>query len=489
MAEDALLGKTIGHCRIERKLGQGGMGAVYLAHHAGLNKPLAFKVLAAHLASNPEYIARFKREARLAARLEHPNVVQIFDVGEEQGVHYITMQYVEGKSLDALLKERKKLSVGEAVAATKRVAAALSAAHKLGIVHRDIKPANVLLSKEGAIKVADFGLARDTDSNRSISETGQIVGTPYYMSPEQAQGERVDFRSDLYSLGSMLYHMATGQRAFEGDTPLSIVVKHVSAEPVPPQEIDPSLPDALCALIARLMKKKPEERPASADDLIKELDAVRTAAPKGGAVPKRSTRRAAVIALPIAGILVVGIVIGLVLGKGSPPAPPPPEPAPAPVVKAPPPPGIETPKPPPPPLPPPPNPRVKLLERLKDGPERRQTEELLDRVDELLKAVQRKDGKAVKAFLDRLAFGDLTEAGATEVVGRVLPPQAELLRWEATDADLQVRPFAGSIGRVTMTFWVKTPAGELKVADRPMHWLRRAADGWVLSKPPRSADK
>src|SRR6185295_10495720 len=149
MDEDPIIGKQIGHCTVQRKLGQGGMGAVYLAHHPGLNRAVAIKVLPGDLASDPEYKERFFREARLAARLEHPNVVQVHDVGEEQGIHYISMQYIEGKSLDAILKERKKLSVNEALSITKRVAVALSAAAKLGIVHRDIKPHNILISKDG----------------------------------------------------------------------------------------------------------------------------------------------------------------------------------------------------------------------------------------------------------------------------------------------------------------------------------------------------
>src|SRR6185436_14042433 len=157
-AADPLIGKEIGHCTIQRKLAQGGMGAVYLAHHHGLNRAVAIKILPGDLASDPEFKERFFREARLAARLEHPNVVQVHDVGEEAGVHYISMQYIEGKSLDAHLKEKKNLAASEALAITKRVAVALSAAAKLGIVHRDIKPHNILISKDGVVKVADFGL-------------------------------------------------------------------------------------------------------------------------------------------------------------------------------------------------------------------------------------------------------------------------------------------------------------------------------------------
>ncbi|MBV8880971.1 MAG: serine/threonine protein kinase, partial [Planctomycetaceae bacterium] len=243
--DDPLIGKELGHCTIQKKLGQGGMGAVYLAHHPGLNKSVAIKVLPGDLAGTPEFRERFIREARLAARLEHPNVVQVHDVGHEQGVHYIAMQYIEGKSVDQILKERKKLSVGEALSTTKRVAAALAAAAKLGIVHRDIKPHNILISKEGVVKVADFGLAKDEDANRSISEPGVVMGTPYYMSPEQAKGENVDHRSDLYSLGATLYHMLTGKRLFDGGgSPVSIVMKQAGGEePTPARQLEPSIPE------------------------------------------------------------------------------------------------------------------------------------------------------------------------------------------------------------------------------------------------------
>src|SRR5258708_27100274 len=267
--DDPLIGKELGHCTLQRKVGQGGMGAVYLAHHPGLNKAIAIKVRPGDLANNPEFRERFIREARLAARLEHPNVVQVHDVGYEMGVHYIAMQFIEGKSLDGILKERKKLAVGEALSTTKRVAAALAAAAKLGIVHRDIKPHNILISKDGVVKVADFGLAKDEDANRSISEPGTVMGTPYYMSPEQAKGLNVDHRSDLYSLGATLYHMLTGKRLFDGGSPVSIVMKQASdEEPVPARQLEPSIPAPVDAFLAKLLQKGPANRYQAADDPI-----------------------------------------------------------------------------------------------------------------------------------------------------------------------------------------------------------------------------
>jgi serine/threonine protein kinase len=513
---DPLVGKVLGHCRIERKLGAGGMGTVYLAHHTGLNKPVAVKVLAAHVAGNAEFIARFRREARLAARLEHPNVVQVFDVGEEEGVHYITMQYVEGKNLDGILKERGKLAVPEALSIAKRVAVALSAAHKLGIVHRDIKPANIILSKEGVVKVADFGLAKDRDANRSVSETGHIVGTPYYMSPEQAQGEAVDARSDLYSLGAALYHMVTGQRAFQGHTPLSIVIKHVNEEPVPPREIDPTIPEAVAAVIARLMRKKPEERPATADDLVRELDAAKAGrppaltAPASGAKPSWPVRRTALIALPIAAILLVGIVIGLVVGKSEPPPPAPPVPARIPVPAKPPAPdpGSGAPEPPPPaparapePEPPKPEPppkppalkageyRQKILDKVRDAGERRLTEELLARVEQFMRAVQKKDGKAVRSVLDRLTFGDGSHPAIGEHLQKIQSGAVDLAGWAVEYVQLRLRPLARPAAVCEMTYHLAAGKTEIKVEHQPVYWIHRADGLWYVTKPPKSADK
>jgi predicted Ser/Thr protein kinase len=495
MDDDPIIGKQIGHCTVQRKLGQGGMGAVYLAHHPGLNKAVAIKVLPGDLASNPEFKERFFREARLAARLEHPNVVQVHDVGEEQGIHYISMQYVEGKSLDLILREKKKLSLNEALAITKRVAVALSAAAKLGIVHRDIKPHNILLSKDGVVKVADFGLAKDEDSNRSISEPGTIMGTPYYMSPEQAKGEKVDPRGDIYSLGATLYHMLTGKRMFDGGTPVSIVLKQINEEPVPIREIDPTVPEPVAAVLNRMLRKDPAQRFASADDLIRALDEIKNPgatmkpAPPAGPPP----RKAAMIALPIAGILVIGIVVGLILGKGAqtkkdpPPIPivgkidPKPEPKPEPKVEPPPP--VKPPDP-----EPPQKPKDRILAKFKDVAEKKFTEEAMQRVEEFLQAMQKKDTKAIRGMLDELAFGQLSDAQVLELVGRSHSDKGSLESWEIQDVDIRMRmpglrqnPHA----LFTMTYEVKLPKGELKMADQPLHLIRKVDGKWYVTRLPK----
>ncbi|HVE39497.1 MAG TPA: serine/threonine-protein kinase [Planctomycetota bacterium] len=492
-SDDAIIGKEIGHCTIQRKLGQGGMGAVYLAHHPGLNRSVAIKILPGDLASNPEFKERFFREARLAARLEHPNVVQVHDVGEEQGIHYISMQYVEGESLDGVLKKRKKLSVNEALSLTKRVASALSAAAKLGIVHRDIKPHNILISKDGVVKVADFGLAKDEDANRSISEPGVVMGTPYYMSPEQARGEKVDHRSDIYSLGATLYHMLSGKRLFDGGTPVSIVMKQASERPVGIRELEPTLPEPVSALIDRMLQKDPAQRFASADELVRALDdlkqaaATKVPAPGAAAPPKRT---AAMIALPLAGILLVGIVIGLVLrGGGKPPeAPPvakaPPDPTPPPL-KAP------DPKPEPPkpsdPDPAPAKPFEKILSRLKDATEKKFTEEVMSRTEELLQAMKKKDLKAVRAMLDELAFGQMTDQQVAELFSKN-HVEYTLESWEIQDVEirskmpgLRQQPHAS----VTLSYELKVPKGSLKIGDQPMHWIRKLDGRWYLTRLPK----
>lgn len=498
--DDALIGKELGRCLIQRKLGQGGMGAVYLAQHPGLNRAVAIKVLPGDLAGTPEFRERFIREARLAARLEHPNVVQVHDVGHEQGFHYIAMQYVEGKSLDGWLKERKKLTVGEALSMTKRVAAALSAAAKLGIVHRDIKPHNILISKDGHVKVADFGLAKDEDANRSISEPGVVMGTPYYMSPEQAKGLNVDHRSDLYSLGATLYHMLTGKRLFDGGSPVAIVMKQASDEqPVPARQLEPSIPENVDAFLARLLQKDPANRFQTADEVIRALDGLKqggaaTIGPATAAVPPK--RKAAMIALPIAGILIVGIILGLVLGRGgkqpdphSAPAAPPAvaeKPAEKPVVKAPTPPVEEKPATPAPAKEP--TARERIMKKFSDAAEKKLTEEVMARTEELLKAVQKQDIKTIKGMLDEIAFGQVADSAVLELFTRN-PLEKTLDSWEFQDVEVRMRipgarpqPHALCI----MTYDLKFPKGNLKLTDQHIQWIKKMDGKWYVTKLPKS---
>jgi hypothetical protein len=256
---------------VGRGLGSGGMGEVFLARDRVLGRDVALKVLRKQYAGDGEFAERFKREARSAASLSHPNIVQVYDRGETgDGASYIAMEYVPGGTLKEKISHEGPLAAPEAAAIGAQVAEALGAAHDRGMVHRDIKPQNVLLTKRGDAKVADFGIAR-AGSSVTISKTGSVMGTAGYMSPEQALGEPATPKSDLYSLGVVLYEALTGKLPFTADNPIAVSMKHVTEPLRPPREIDPTIPEGMNALVTKLMAKDPEDRYASADELSDEL--------------------------------------------------------------------------------------------------------------------------------------------------------------------------------------------------------------------------
>jgi len=271
-ATDALIGRTLGGCRLEEKLGQGGMGAAYRARHLGLEKDVVVKVLPPAFGSSPELRERFLREARATAKLSHPNVVHVYDVGDEGGVLYYVMEYVPGESLHALSARRAPLPLAEATRLVSEVARGLAAAHEAGIVHRDVKPANVLVTPKGAAKVVDFGLAQDA-AQEGLSASGQLLGTPHYMAPEQASGA-ADARSDLYALGVVYYKLLTGALPFQGGSAFHVLSQHVRRPAPTPRERRPEVPDSVCAVVLRLLAKDPGERYASAEELLDVLERV-----------------------------------------------------------------------------------------------------------------------------------------------------------------------------------------------------------------------
>jgi eukaryotic-like serine/threonine-protein kinase len=256
---------------ISRLLGAGGMGHVYLARDRSLSREVALKVLDDRHAENPDFVERFRREAKAAASLSHPHIVSVYDAGEDDETPYIAMEYVPGGTLKNKLQERGALPPRVAIGITLEVANALAAAHEKGIIHRDIKPENVLVTDQGHAKVGDFGIARAAAAT-AITETDLILGSVRYLSPEQAKGEKVGPPSDLYSLGVVLYEMLTGRVPFDEENPIATAMKHVTEEPASPQELDPTIPKALEATTLKLLKKDPEQRYQSAKELAEDLD-------------------------------------------------------------------------------------------------------------------------------------------------------------------------------------------------------------------------
>ncbi|MDP8954922.1 MAG: Stk1 family PASTA domain-containing Ser/Thr kinase, partial [Actinomycetota bacterium] len=256
---------------LHRRIARGGMADVFLARDALLDRPVAVKVLFPEFATDPTFVQRFRREAQAAANLSHPNIVSVYDWGEEGGTYFIVMEYIEGRSLAQIIKDEGRLHPDRAADITADAAAALGFAHRNGVVHRDVKPGNVLIDVNGNVKVADFGIARAANARENLTQTGAVMGTATYFSPEQAQGFGVDPRSDVYSLGVVLYEMVTGRPPFDGDSPVSIAYKHVREQPVPPSELNPSLPPAFEAIILQAMAKDPSDRYASAEELRADL--------------------------------------------------------------------------------------------------------------------------------------------------------------------------------------------------------------------------
>ena len=272
MADDDL--RVLGdRYEIHRHIARGGMAQVYLARDRSLDRPVAVKELVPEFATDPSFVERFRREAQSAAKLTHPNIVAVYDWGTQDGTYFIVMEYVDGPSLSQVIRADGALHPRRAAEIASEVAAALGFAHSQGVVHRDIKPGNVLLTATGQAKVADFGIARALSSaDEELTQTGSVMGTATYFSPEQAQGLAVDARADLYSLGVVLYEMVTGRPPFSGDSPLAIAYKHVQDPPPRPSTLVPDVPVGLEAIIMKLLQKQPDNRYASAQDLRSDLN-------------------------------------------------------------------------------------------------------------------------------------------------------------------------------------------------------------------------
>ncbi|MBX3467896.1 MAG: protein kinase [Planctomycetes bacterium] len=278
--ESELTGRRLGVYRLEALLGRGGMGAVYRAVDTALDRPVAVKVLAPNLAADEEYVERFVREARTAARLNHPHVVQIYGAGCEGGVAFMSLELVTGGSLAAQLERHRTFPLRRACEVARDMARGLAAAHALGVVHRDLKPENVLLTTDGVVKLADFGLARSLSAQR-ITQTGAFMGTPQYSSPEQCNGAEVGFASDLYSLGVVLYELLAGRPPHEAPTPLALFKKILADEIPPISRTRADVPPSLQAVLERLLRKDPAERYPSAEALAADLERIIARLPEG----------------------------------------------------------------------------------------------------------------------------------------------------------------------------------------------------------------
>ena len=257
--------------RILSKIGVGGMADVYKGEDTLLGRPVAIKILHANFASDDEFVSRFKREAQAAGKLNHPNIVNMYDVGYDQDMHYIIMEYVDGETLKEYITRHHRLSIDEAVKITISIGEGLEHAHAMGIVHCDIKPHNVIITNTGRVKVTDFGIARAMNSTNTVMYTNSIMGSAHYLSPEQASGKSIDGNTDIYSLGVVLYEMLTGKVPFEGDTPIAVALKHVREKVIPPTRYNPSIPPLLESVVLKALAKNPADRFESISEMMGDL--------------------------------------------------------------------------------------------------------------------------------------------------------------------------------------------------------------------------
>ena len=273
-----LSGRTLdGRYEVQDELGRGGMARVYRGTDTLLGRPVAVKVLSAQYADDANFVTRFRREAQAAARLNHPNLVQVYDTGSDDGVHYIVMEYVDAKTVADLLSSGRVLP-NRAVQLAESVCDALAVAHAHGVIHRDVKPANIMVTRNGQVKVTDFGIARMT-SNETVAQTAAVLGTASYLSPEQAQGGPIDQRSDLYSLGCVLYEMLTGRPPFTADSPVAVASKHVLEQATKPSRVNPDVTPQLDAVVMRALSKNPDDRYQDAEEMRADLERARQGMP------------------------------------------------------------------------------------------------------------------------------------------------------------------------------------------------------------------
>ncbi|MHC4662742.1 MAG: serine/threonine protein kinase [Planctomycetota bacterium] len=326
------IGKKIGSCEIIGKIGSGGMGVIYKAKHTRLNKTVAIKILSPALMKE-SHKKRFLREARAAASIEHPNVVMVYDVGEEEGYYYIVMQFVEGKSLKKILEDRGKLEPEQALLILQSAAKGLGAVHEKGIIHRDLKPDNIMITLTGEVKVTDFGLAKgvsdipagdgetgDSEESIDVTSAGAVVGTPTYMSPEQFRSEKLDIRSDIYSFGATFYHILSGAPPFAGRTPSDLKKMHEKFPPAPLDSVVENIHPETARIVSKMLEKDPQARYENTAELIADLNrafsslAEKEAVSRHTLVPEAATEKETLsrkwlFAAVTAAVLLIGVAL------------------------------------------------------------------------------------------------------------------------------------------------------------------------------------
>ena len=270
--------QTVGRYEITGELGRGAMGVVYKALDPTIGRTVALKTmrLDVHGLDAQEMVRRFQNEARAAGVLNHPNIVTIYDAGEQDGIFYIAMEFIEGTTLHELLAEKRVLATDEVLQLTRQICRGLDYAHSNGIVHRDIKPANIMITGNGTVKIMDFGIAK---SGGQVTNTGQVLGTPNYMAPEQVKGRQLDGRSDLFSLGVILYEMLTGEKPFVGQNVTTIIYKIVNENPITPRDLDVTVHPGLSAIVTKALAKAPDDRYQTGADLVRDLENYKLAGP------------------------------------------------------------------------------------------------------------------------------------------------------------------------------------------------------------------
>jgi serine/threonine protein kinase len=301
--------------QIIEELGRGGMGRVYKATDTKIKEKVALKLIKPEIASDKKTLERFGNELKIARKITHKNVGKMFDINDAEGTHFITMEYVSGQDLKGLIRQSGQLGIGTALSIAKQVCEGLAEAHKVGVIHRDLKPSNIMIDREGSVRIMDFGIARSL-KEKGITGAGVMIGTPEYMSPEQVEGKEVDQRSDIYSLGVILYEMVTGRVPFEGDTALTIAVKHKTEEPKDPKELNSQLSEDLSKVILRCLEKDKDKRFQSAGEVRAELTNIEEGIPTTEQkIPERKplTSREITVQLNPKKLLIPAIIV-VVLG-------------------------------------------------------------------------------------------------------------------------------------------------------------------------------